>query len=393
MAHILPSNILIYAQWKYTLISKAEKLIPKVKSASLTISQDRSIPESLIDELVDNDMFRLLLPKRFKGQQLDLLEYVEIIQGFAQADGSTAWCLNQNNVLSTFAGVMPTSLADEIWSNKRSILANGPPVWFELKKSKGGYKLSGEWRLSSGFSHANWLLALVSENDTAQTLQSSATAQYMVIPKSQIEPIYDWNVNGLRGTGSNSFKADNLFVPEERAFKDSEAGKVTEAFNGINRSILFASGFAFVALGIARASLDETFKIARKKRPQGKTLLRDQELIQNQIGQAEAIWRSSKALLVANISDLIESAKTEGGPDVDDRIAVRLASTHAIRSSAQIVDTTYNICGSHAVYNSNPIHTRFQDIHAITQQIQGRLEHYSTVGQHLMGIKTESPFF
>jgi len=393
LAHILPSNILIYAQWKYTLISKAEKLIPKVKSASLTISQDRSIPESLIDELVDNDMFRLLLPKRFKGQQLDLLEYVEIIQGFAQADGSTAWCLNQNNVLSTFAGVMPTSLADEIWSNKRSILANGPPVWFELKKSKGGYKLSGEWRLSSGFSHANWLLALVSENDTAQTLQSSATAQYMVIPKSQIEPIYDWNVNGLRGTGSNSFKADNLFVPEERAFKDSEAGKVTEAFNGINRSILFASGFAFVALGIARASLDETFKIARKKRPQGKTLLRDQELIQNQIGQAEAIWRSSKALLVANISDLIESAETEGGPDVDDRIAVRLASTHAIRSSAQIVDTTYNICGSHAVYNSNPIHTRFQDIHAITQQIQGRLEHYSTVGQHLMGIKTESPFF
>ena len=393
MAHILPSNILIYAQWKYTLISKAEKLIPKVKSASLTISQDRSIPESLIDELVDNDMFRLLLPKRFKGQQLDLLEYVEIIQGFAQADGSTAWCLNQNNVLSTFAGVMPTSLADEIWSDKRSILANGPPVWFELKKSKGGYKLSGEWRLSSGFSHANWLLALVSENDTAQTLQSSATAQYMVIPKSQIEPIYDWNVNGLRGTGSNSFKADNLFVPEERAFKDSEAGKVTEAFNGINRSILFASGFAFVALGIARASLDETFKIARKKRPQGKTLLRDQELIQNQIGQAEAIWRSSKALLVANISDLIESAETEGGPDVDDRIAVRLASTHAIRSSAQIVDTTYNICGSHAVYNSNPIHTRFQDIHAITQQIQGRLEHYSTVGQHLMGIKTESPFF
>ena len=146
-------------------------------------------------------------------------------------------------------------------------------------------------------------------------------------------------------------------------------------------------------MGIARASLDETFKIARKKRPQGKTLLRDQELFQNQIRLAEAIWRASKALLVANISDLIESAKTEGGPDVDDRIAVRLASTHAIRSSAQIVDTTYNICGSHAVYNSNPIHTRFQDIHAITLLIQGRLEHYSTVGQHLMGIKTESPFF
>ena len=122
------------------MISKAEKLIPKVRSASLSISQNRSIPESLIDELVGNDMFRLLLPKRFNGQQLDLLEYLEIIQGFAQADGSTGWCLNQNNVLSTFAGVMPKPLADEIWSDKRSILANGPPVWFEIKKSKGGYK-------------------------------------------------------------------------------------------------------------------------------------------------------------------------------------------------------------------------------------------------------------
>ena len=393
MAHLLPANILIYAHRKYILISKAEKLIPKVRSASLSISQNRSIPESLIDELVGNDMFRLLLPKRFNGQQLDLLEYLEIIQGFAQADGSTGWCLNQNNVLSTFAGVMPKPLADEIWSDKRSILANGPPVWFEIKKSKGGYKLSGEWRLSSGFSHANWLLALVSENDTAQTLPSTKTAQYMVIPKSQIEPIYDWNVNGLRGTGSNSFKADNLFVPENRTFKDSDAGKVTEAFNGINRSILFASGFAFVALGIARASLDETFKIARKKRPQGKSLLRDQELIQNQIGQAEAIWRSSKALLVESITDLIESAETDRGPAVDDRIAVRLASTHAIRSAAHVVDSTYDICGSHAVYNSNPIHIRFQDIHALTQQIQGRVEHYSTAGQHLLGIKTESPFF
>ena len=124
MAHLLPANILIYAERKYILISKAEKLIPKVRSASLSISQNRSIPESLIDELAGNDMFRLLLPKRFNGQQLDLLEYLEIIQGFAQADGSTGWCLNQNNVLSTFAGVMPKPLADEIWSDKRSILAN-----------------------------------------------------------------------------------------------------------------------------------------------------------------------------------------------------------------------------------------------------------------------------
>ena len=78
---------------------------------------------------------------------------------------------------------------------------------------------------------------------------------------------------------------------------------------------------------------------------------------------------------------------------MDDRIAVRLASTNAIRSAANVVDTTYDICGSHAVYNSNPIHIRFQDIHALTQQIQGRVEHYSTAGQHLLGIKTESPFF
>ena len=73
------------------MISKAEKLITKVRSASLSISQNRSIPGSLIDELVGSDMFRLLLPKRFNGQQLDLLEYLEIIHGFEKADGSTGW--------------------------------------------------------------------------------------------------------------------------------------------------------------------------------------------------------------------------------------------------------------------------------------------------------------
>ena len=85
-------------------------------------------------------------------------------------------------------------------------------------------------------------------------------------------------------------------------------------------------------------------------------------------------------------------AKANLSLTVEERIAVRLASTHAIREAAKVVDIAYALCGSSAIFASGPILRRFQDVHTITQQVQGRLSHYDTAGQYYLDTEPEGIF-
>ena len=87
-----------------------------------------------------------------------------------------------------------------------------------------------------------------------------------------------------------------------------------------------------------------------------------------------------------------EGARKNHCLTTEERIRLRLASTHAIRTAADVVDIAYNLCGSNAIFANNPVQRRFQDIHVITQQAQGRLTHYDTAGQFFLGLEPEGSF-
>ena len=157
--------------------------------------------------------------------------------------------------------------------------------------------------------------------------------------------------------------------------------------------MLFASGFASVALGVARSSLDLAISLAIAKKPQRDVaLLRDRPVIHRSLGQAEAIWGAAHALLIEAAKEAWDSAHTNHSLTTEHRIRLRLAATHAIRTAAEVTDMAYNIAGSDAIFTGNPIQRKFQDSHAITQQIQGRMTHYETAGQFLLGLVPEGDF-
>ena len=60
--------------------------------------------------------------------------------------------------------------------------------------------------------------------------------------------------------------------------------------------------------------------------------------------------------------------------------------------AGEVVDIAYNVCGSNSIFASHAIQRRFQDIHVITQQAQGRLFHYDTVGQFFLGLEPKGMF-
>ena len=374
----------------------AEELASWVASESDRIDQEREIPAALFRAIADKKFFRLLVPRSLDGEEMDWLEYLRILEMFAKVDASTAWCLNQNNVFATFAAVMPEQTAKEIWSDPRAVVANGPPNSASAIPVEGGYQLTGQWNFSSGSPHATWVAGIapiVSPKREDSALPDKNEVRIMLVPKHEVDFIDDWQVAGLRGTGSLSFKAEKLFVPFLRTFDPTDKAGKPGALYVISTNLLFASGFATTALGVARAALDTAIGLAaRKKQRMEKDLLLDKSTSHRMVGQGEACWGSARAFLHEHTSAVWKSACKNQSLTIEERIGLRLATTHAIRIAAEVVDMAYTLCGSHAIFASNPIQRRFQDIHAITQQIQGRLSHYDTAGQFFLGLEPNGVF-
>jgi hypothetical protein len=229
-----------------------------------------------------------LVPASLGGAELNHPDFVKIVEIFAAADSSTAWCVNQNNVFATDAARMPAETARKIWSEPRAVVTNGPPT----RDSKaipieGGYHLSGRWNFSSGSNLATWIAARAPvERPAVDATPKDDRGRMFLVPKSAV-PILDfWHVNGLRGTASFSFEFDDLFVPESHTYNESDPPHHDAPIYAIPKVPLFAIGFATISLALTRASIDDGIDLAGMKMPlDTSTLLRNHTNTQRLIGR------------------------------------------------------------------------------------------------------------
>lgn len=364
-----------------TPLARAESIAPRIAAAADAIDAARELPTPLADEMKALGLFRLLLPRSVGGEEANWPHYLDAVRTIAYADGSAGWCFNQGAVFATTCCRAPEALAEEVWSDPRTVVANGPPQGaVQAKRADGGVRLTGRWMFSSGCRHANWVAALVANRGEPPRLH--------LLPRADVEFVDVWQVQGLRGTGSFSFRAEDVFVPERRSMRLDVPPRQPGPIYVIPQGLLFACGFGCVALGVARAGLDATIELCSDKRPRfGSRPLCEDPVVQQQIGKAEAAWRAAKAMLHDATGSVWESISASGRITMEERILLRMAGTHAIRQSAEVVDIAYNLSGSTSIFAERAIQRRFQDIHVITQQVQGREAHYETAGQFFLGLE------
>jgi alkylation response protein AidB-like acyl-CoA dehydrogenase len=194
----------------------------------------------------------------------------------------------------------------------------------------------------------------------------------------------------MRGTGTHHFAVHDVFVPAERSVHSASAPLLEPGpLYRIPRTLCFASGDAAIALGLARTCLDTFAELAGAKTPRAMpTLLREQAVVQLTYGRAEADLRSGRAFVLEAVRD-IWAAALSAAVSLEHRAALRLAATHAIRLAVGIVDAVYHAAGATAVYEDHLLQRHFQDIHVISQHLQGRLAHYELVGRHWLGLPVD----
>ncbi|HEX8967801.1 MAG TPA: acyl-CoA dehydrogenase family protein [Chloroflexota bacterium] len=383
------------------LVRAARSLAPEITAAASRIERERQLPSALVDALVDAGLFHMLLPASLGGAELDLPTYVRAIEELARADASVAWCVGQANGLAGYMAYAHPSAVCELYSKERVLLANGPGEGNRPGRAveQGeGYRVSGRWMFASGICHATWLLAvcnLYAPDGTARLETDGAPAQrLMLVPRSSARLHDVWHVSGLRGTGSQSFSLDETFVPAQRAIHVAPAARQERGpLYLFTNNGFFAPAFGSVALGLAHASLTAIMDFAAGKVPRGMDRsIRESATVQASVALAYARLGAARSYLHQTLGEVWEAVVGEGVLHVEQQVRVRLASTHATHEAAAVVDTAYTLAGSNAIFEERPFERRFRDVHAVSQQLQGRRAHFEHVGAYLLGLEPNTAF-
>lgn len=366
----------------------AERLAPQA-------DEDRRLSAELMAGLHERGLFRLLLPHGIGGHELPVPSYFRVIEAIAAHDTSAAWCVTQGNCCAMLGGYVDRAVAESIWGDPSAVLAWGPGKT-EASAVDGGYSVTARNAFASGIHHATWLGAHatpVREPDGSVRTRSDGAAENrtMLFPAAEAEIVEQWDVVGLRGTGSDGYRFDELFVPE--AFTIVRADMIDRrpphgegALYVFPQMAVHATGFAATATGTARGFIDAFLEMAQNKVPRGHEIaLRDNAVVQDDVGLAEARLSAGRAGLLAEAERAWEEAAATGALTLERRMRIRLAATHAIREAKAAVDILFDAAGTSSVFESTPFERRFRDVHMVAQQIQGRRAHYRSVGAWMLG--------
>ena len=204
-----------------------------------------------------------------------------------------------------------------------------------------------------------------------------------------------WCTIGLRGTASNEYSVENLFVPDSHAMhRDDPAHRREQGpLYRFTSGQLYSAGFAGVGLGIARGTIDAFLALPANKVARGASKpVRENNVVQSQLAQSEARYQSARAFLHGTLNELWDHVVARGEMTAPQKAQLRLASTWAIQQAREAVSTLYHAAGSSAVFQDNPFERRLRDIHTVAQQAQGRQLHFETVGQLMLGLPAENQF-
>lgn len=372
-------------------LARAQALGNDIAAAADEIEKTRRIPADLLEKLHDARLCRMLLPRTFDGDEVEPGTYLLSLEAVARHDASIGWNLFTANSAALLAAHLEPDTARTIYGPRNAVVAWGPPNATVATIEPGGYRVSGRWSFASGCRQATWmgLHCRVAEPGGEPRLNRHGKPEIrsMLFPVEKATLIDTWDTIGLRGTASDSYSVEDLFVTD--AFTGTreypEDRREPGPLYAFTTQGLYAVGVAGVALGTAGAMLESFKQLAADKTPRNLSLLADSPAIQSGVARAEARLGSARAYALETLGEIYARAGSEGAIDFDDRARVRLAASNAIQGAIEVADWTYKRAGVDAIFRGTPYERRFRDMHTLSQQTQSRDAQFEVVGQIMLG--------
>lgn len=374
-------------------------MTPLLRERAADIEAGRELTTDVLDALHERELFRLSLPAHLGGYELPVPVLAEVTEIIAGADASTAWCLGQAFGCAMSAAFLDEDAAREVFGPAGAVLAWGAGPQGRAVATNGGYVVNGTWKFASGAKHATWLggHCKVHEADGSPRLGADGVhaLRTAVFPRDRAMIADDWYVMGLRGTRSEGYTVEDLFV-ESRLTLDRDTPaecRLDSTLYVFPTTNVYASVFSGVALGIARAMLDDLLALARTKSQRGaRTSMRESAVVHTRLAELEARLGAARSYQRETIREVWAEVDASRELTMAQRARIRLATTHAINQATRVSEQVYRLAGSTSIFEDHAFERRFRDAYAVSQQVQGRHTNFETVGRHMLGLDIDTTF-
>jgi len=346
----------------------------------------RRLPDALLARLRDSGLLRAGAPVEVGGLELAPGVALRCAEEVARGDASAGWCISIAITSSLLAAYLSDASRAELFGDGHAIAAG---VWApggRARPERGGVVVSGRWGFCSGITHADLLFAGCLVDGDPTRAEARPRPSVVAIRKGDLEILDTWHTLGLRGTGSHDAIANEVFVPGAFVFTLLDGPVVDRPLYRFPVFGFFALSIAAAALGNARAAIDEFTALAVVKVGQGSTrTVAERTATQRSVSTAEASLRAARALYYEAIEAAWQAALADEPVSVVLRNGLRLAATHAVRVSAEVARSMYDLAGSSAIYDDAPLQRRFRDAHTATAHFQVNEASRELPGRILLG--------
>lgn len=382
------------------LSDRVRALKPLLERNRDQAERERELPAETVAAMKAAGLFRTWMPREFGGYELDPVDAMRLWEEIATVDASAAWIAANQSAVCYLTSVLPEAGGREILADPDAIVAGG---WFPpapATRVDGGYRVTGQWAFGSGARHATWLTGQgIVVEDGQPALDANGQPQLLIVFFPAHEgSIVDgtWKTLGMRGTGSNDLRVDDVFIPDSRVFR---IGPIVTSppyagpLYGL-RLWFAALPIAACALGIASAAINEFKALAAQKTPSYTALgLADRPTVQDQLARTVAKVDAARAYLHTVTSDVYAFLQGGAALPIDRGLHVQLAATHAIVTCEEAVDAIQAMAGTTGVRESALFERHFRDMHTASQHAFGSGARFESVGKLLLGRESDWGFF
>ena len=406
-----------------TLMATTERAVSALLGRSREIETRRSLPPDIADMLAQAGLYRLLTPSIYGGHEAAPASFFLLIERLACGDAAAAWCCFIANTTCLNAAYLPDAEARPLFSapllKAAGVFAPRGQAVPAVQDGVAGLRVTGRWAWGSGTHNADIVVAgclllgadgqpVLSASDAAKGLPGGAPRVLSVLlERSQVRLLDNWDSFGLCGTGSGEFEVQDAFVPLGRSASLLDGPRLGTPLYRFPVFGLLALSIAAVATGIALQTLADFVAQATHSVPQASSKpLASKATVQDAVARAQASLQSARAYVLASIAAAWEAAQeaaqeatqehvqvdgqTSGSLPLALRRDLRLAASHAVQTSADVVGRLYRLAGGGAVFANSPLQRALRDVQVATQHMMVNDASFELTGRLLLGLPTQT---
>lgn len=353
------------------LVQRVTELLPTLRKNALWGEENRRLSDETIEALTASGILRMRVPHRYGGYESDMRSVVDVVSQLGRGDGATSWTVAVWMISAWMAGMFPDEVQDEIFATPDVRISGILSPSALAVPADGGVVLNGKWSFNTGAQQSHW------NTNAAVLAQPDGThVPIMVaIPISDLAVVDDWHTSGLRGSGSITTIAENLFVPQARVLHmgpvlQGQHQSVTNAASVIYRAPFMSTActtVGAVSLGMALAGREAFLDRLPGRKITYTDYANQGEAPVTHLQVAEATVKVDEARFHAfRAAEMLDTKAVADEPwTIEERARIRLALGATTRRAKEAVDILNAASGGSSIYQDVPIQRIFRDVQTL----------------------------